>query len=162
MMNVLIFQIIFILGSQINFSFDSCLVFFTFTQSKQGFWTDATSNSNDKMTAAQTAALQRQKAGVEAALVPQPCDSCLSSLLFCCLATKSCLTLCDPVDCSPPGFSVHGISQARILEWVAVSFSSQVIFKIVFAFCFPKSEREVVSAFTGPGQGAPRGGRLEA
>ena len=31
---------------------------------------------------------------------------------------QSCLTLCDPVDCSPPGSSVHGILQARILEWV--------------------------------------------
>ena len=37
--------------------------------------------------------------------------------------TQSCLTLCDPVDCSPPGSSVHGILQARILEWVAISFS---------------------------------------
>ena len=36
---------------------------------------------------------------------------------------QSCPTLCDPVDCSPPGFSVHGIPQARILEWVATSFS---------------------------------------
>ena len=36
---------------------------------------------------------------------------------------QSCPTLCDPMDCSPPGFSVHGISQARILEWVAISFS---------------------------------------
>ena len=36
---------------------------------------------------------------------------------------QSCLTLCNPVDCSPPGFSVHGILQARILEWVAISFS---------------------------------------
>ena len=35
----------------------------------------------------------------------------------------SCLTLCDPVDCSLPGSSVHGILQARILEWVAISFS---------------------------------------
>ena len=32
-------------------------------------------------------------------------------------------TLCNPVDCSPPGFSVHGILQGRILEWVAISFS---------------------------------------
>ena len=32
-------------------------------------------------------------------------------------------TLCDPVDCSLPGFSVHGILQARTLEWVAISFS---------------------------------------
>ena len=36
----------------------------------------------------------------------------------------SCLTLCDPMDCSPPGFSVPGILQARILEWVAI-FSSR-------------------------------------
>ena len=33
-------------------------------------------------------------------------------------------TLCDPVDCSPPGSSICGILQARILEWVAISFSS--------------------------------------
>ena len=32
-------------------------------------------------------------------------------------------SFCDPVDCSPPGSSVHGISQARILEWVAIPFS---------------------------------------
>ena len=32
-------------------------------------------------------------------------------------------TLWDPMDCSPPGSSVHGISQARILQWVAISFS---------------------------------------
>ena len=34
-----------------------------------------------------------------------------------------CLTLCDPVDCSPPGSSVHGMLQARALEWSAISFS---------------------------------------
>ena len=34
---------------------------------------------------------------------------------------QSCLTLCDPMDCSPPGSSIHGILQARILEWVASS-----------------------------------------
>ena len=39
------------------------------------------------------------------------------------LVAKSCLTLCDPMDCSPSGFSVHGMSRARILEWVAISFS---------------------------------------
>ena len=36
------------------------------------------------------------------------------------LVTQSCLTLCRLVDCSPPGSSVHGISQARMLEWVAL------------------------------------------
>ena len=37
--------------------------------------------------------------------------------------TQSCPTLCDPMDCSPPGSSVHGILQARVLEWGAISFS---------------------------------------
>jgi hypothetical protein len=37
---------------------------------------------------------------------------------------QSCLTLCDPIDGSPPGFAVPGILQARTLEWVAISFSS--------------------------------------
>ena len=40
-----------------------------------------------------------------------------------CSAAKSCLTLCDPVDCSPPGSSVHGTLQARTLERVAISLS---------------------------------------
>ena len=39
------------------------------------------------------------------------------------LVAKSCLALCDPMDCSLPGSSVHGIFQARILEWFAISFS---------------------------------------
>ena len=39
------------------------------------------------------------------------------------LVVQSCPTLRDPMDCSPPGSSVHGISQARILEWVAISSS---------------------------------------
>ena len=37
--------------------------------------------------------------------------------------TQSCLTLCDAMDCSLPIFSIHGIFQARVLEWVAISFS---------------------------------------
>ena len=36
---------------------------------------------------------------------------------------QSCLTLSDPMDCSLPGSSVHGIFQARVLEWVAIAFS---------------------------------------
>ena len=36
---------------------------------------------------------------------------------------QSCLTLCNPMDCSLPDFSVHGLFQARILEWVIISFS---------------------------------------
>ena len=44
-------------------------------------------------------------------------------ICVCVLFTKSYLTLCDPMNCSPPGSSVHGISKARILEWVAIRFS---------------------------------------
>ena len=40
-----------------------------------------------------------------------------------CLVAQSCLTLCNPMDCSPPGSSVRGISKTRILEWVAISSS---------------------------------------
>ena len=47
----------------------------------------------------------------------------LFSNCCCCLVAKSCPTLCNPMDFSPPGSSVHGISQTRILEWVAISFS---------------------------------------
>ena len=48
---------------------------------------------------------------------------CYTVLQNMCSVTQSYLTLCGPVDCSPPGSSVHGISQARILEWVAISCS---------------------------------------
>ena len=43
-----------------------------------------------------------------------------------CQVTRSCLTLCDPMDGSLPGSFVHGISQAGILEWVTISFSKGV------------------------------------
>ena len=57
-----------------------------------------------------------------------PMPIALSLQLFsnnkdCVLVTQSSLTLGNPMDCSPPGSSVHGISQARILEWVAISYS---------------------------------------
>jgi len=39
------------------------------------------------------------------------------------VVAQSCPTLCNPMDCSPPGFSVPGILQARILEWIAIPFS---------------------------------------
>ena len=40
---------------------------------------------------------------------------------------QSCSTLSNPMDCSLPGSSVHGIFQARILEWVAIAFSDQML-----------------------------------
>ena len=49
---------------------------------------------------------------------------------FCiCSVAQSCSTLCDPMDCSPPGSSVHGIFQARILEWTAIPFSKKSVLK---------------------------------
>ena len=46
------------------------------------------------------------------------CKSCVGAKLL-----QSCPSLCNPMDCSPPGHSVHGILQARILEWVAMTSS---------------------------------------
>ena len=42
------------------------------------------------------------------------------------LVAQSCLILCDPMDCSPPGSSVHGIFQTGILEWFAISFCREL------------------------------------
>ena len=53
------------------------------------------------------------------------------SLIVSGLAAKSlqsCLTLCDPIDGSPPGSSIHGIFQARVLEWGAISLVSGLTF----------------------------------
>ena len=48
---------------------------------------------------------------------------------------QSCLTLCNPMDCSPPGSSVHRILQARIVEWIAIPFSR--------GSCLPKDRTRV-------------------
>ena len=45
--------------------------------------------------------------------------------------TQSCPTLNDPMDCSLPGFSVHGIFQARVLEWVAIAFVKLMGMRII-------------------------------
>ena len=46
----------------------------------------------------------------------------------CVLVARSCPTLCNPMYCSSPSSSVHGILQARILEWIAIPFSRHVVF----------------------------------
>ena len=51
------------------------------------------------------------------------CDCKLRYAAAAAKSLQSCPTLCDPIHGSPPGSSVPGISQARILEWVAISFS---------------------------------------
>ena len=47
---------------------------------------------------------------------------------------QSCLTLSDPMDCSPPGSSIHGIFQARVLEWGAIAFSEEVVYCVINIF----------------------------
>ena len=46
----------------------------------------------------------------------------LATSSYCCLVAEPCLTLCNPMHCSPPDSSLHGILQGGILEWVAISF----------------------------------------
>ena len=50
---------------------------------------------------------------------------CISNSREAMLVAQLCLALCDPMNYSPPGSSVYGILQARTLEWIAISFSSQ-------------------------------------
>ena len=54
-------------------------------------------------------------------LILNICSLCVCVCVF--LVAQSCLTLCNPMDCSPPGFSVHGILKARILECIVISSS---------------------------------------
>ena len=57
--------------------------------------------------------------------------------------TQSCPTLSDPMDCSPPGSSIHGVFHARELEWGAIAFS-------VIGYCFELNElpEPIMYAFT--------------
>ena len=67
--------------------------------------------------------------------------------------SQLCPTLCDPVDCNPPGSSVHGIFQARVLEWVSISFSMSLLFnmlsRLVITF-FPRSKHLLISWLQSP------------
>ena len=62
---------------------------------------------------------------------------------------QSCLTPCDPTDCSLPGSSVHGIFQARVLEWVAIAFSKEGLVKgregACVAFSFLQKDPDIGS-----------------
>ena len=52
---------------------------------------------------------------------------CVYIYICVCVCAQLCLTLCNPMDCILPDSSVHGISQARILEWVAISSNIAII-----------------------------------
>ena len=65
-----------------------------------------------------------------------------------CEVAQSCPTLCDPMDCSLSGSSLHGILQARVLEWVAISFSN-MLSRLVITF-LPRSECLLISWLQSP------------
>ena len=67
-----------------------------------------------------------QEAAIKTILKKKKCKNAkwLSDAAAAAKSLQLCLTLCDPIDSSPPGSSVPGILQARILEWVAISFSN--------------------------------------
>ena len=86
----------------------------------------------------------------EAHQLPHPWDSPGKNtgvgchFLLQCMKVKSesevaqlCPTLSDPMDCSLPGSSVHGIFQARVLEWGAIAFSVSLSHSVVFLYFFP-------------------------
>ena len=59
-------------------------------------------------------------------LLCKPAEVCLSVPTAAAKSLQSCLTLSDPMDCGPPGSSIHVIFQARVLEWGAIAFSVSV------------------------------------
>ena len=67
--------------------------------------------------------VRAQRFHVPRGMVKKKTEEETKSFILCVCETQLCPTLCDPMDCSPPGSSVHGILQARILEWVPIPSS---------------------------------------
>ena len=83
--------------------------------------------SHPYMTTGKTIALTRQTfAGKVMSLLFNMLSTFISPIMLL-LVTQWCTTVCDPLDCSLPGSSVHGIIQARTLDWVAISFCNSVL-----------------------------------
>ena len=80
--------------------------------------------------------------------IDSQCIGLLYAMLCCAKSLQSCPTLCDPIDGSPPGSSVHGIFQARVLEWGAIAFSgcymgvSKTKSHLTFFICLYMEKRE--------------------
>ena len=58
---------------------------------------------------------------------------------------QSCLTFRDPMDCGPPGSSVHGIFQARVLEWGAIAFSEDAFYWVLISWHLPEVQAEYLT-----------------
>ena len=88
---------------------------------------------------------------------------CVCVCVCVCLVTQSCPTLCDPVDCSPPGSSVHGFLQARILEWVAICYAMLCYAMLCYAMLSHFSRVQLcVTPIDGSPPGSPVPGILQA
>ena len=75
---------------------------------------------------------------------------------------QSCLTLSDPMDCSPPGSSVHGVFQARVLEWGAIDFSKHnMVKKSSSSLNLKKKKHRNKEAFSQKKQFTYQGGKSE-
>ena len=73
---------------------------------------------------------------------------------------QSCPTLRDPTDCSLPGSSVHGIYQARVLEWGAIAFSSLILYHLLFLLLLIFSSIRVFSTESALPNGWPKYGSV--
>ena len=75
--------------------------------------------------------------------LPVVCMKSIIKIYYVCKHAQLCLILCSPIDCSPPSSSVHRISQAKILEWVTISFSNKAFLsslkRVIFTLCFISS-----------------------
>ena len=80
-------------------------------------------STNNRLQRPASKVLQEGKSREEACFSGRPPYGYFHLVSVKVLVAQSCLTLCDPIDCSPRGSSVHGILQASILEWVASPFS---------------------------------------
>ena len=74
--------------------------------------------------------MQQRKTNSKTYLLEHCFHTCTHTPVAAAKSLQSCPTLCDPIDGSPPGSSVHGILQARTLEWVAISFSNAWKWKV--------------------------------
>ena len=79
-------------------------------------------------------------------IVSQYLPECLVCATAAAKSLRLCLILCDPIDSSPPGSSVPGILQARILEWFAISFSNLSLNNVIFSIFITT----VIITFTPP------------
>ena len=103
-----------------RYTYPKCSAWWIFTN-----WTACPHNQHPgrRVGPHNTFSLWKGKSTMSWAVHAIPADCLFMASLVVVLFAQLCLTLCDPMDCNLPGSSVHGILQARILEWAAIPFS---------------------------------------